>query len=511
MSLIPFPIGEFGGLNLVSDALDLGVSDAVDLLNVDFDRQGVLRTRNGSGKFNGNTLSGVGYQALFPSPLNGGELLAVRPGSGGVDKVSTAGVVANVGAITAGWALGSAVLGTPTSTIVYLPFVASSGTSGNTIVKYDGSTVSTGTGKPLHVATWPVSNRLVQGGYFAAADSPSGANGSRHTVFFSDPGAPDTFGANNFVTLRPGDGEVISAIVPFRDLLFVFKQSAMFVFYGESIDSTGNPIFNYRRVDLPEPVVDPLLSIGSRLPRFAITGPDAVYYSTPRGIYRTTGGVPELLTSAISPMFSSDTTNVSTSVSAGTSPVSLSWANDRLIGAYTSVAGSVRQIVWHAPTAKWTIWTLAGASCFTVLPAAGVGSLVRDLVFFTNGNDIWVMSPAFTTDNGVAITWSFTTGYSNAGGYFRQRIISSGERKRHFKTDIEGSGTVTHQVLALNARPTDQADPGGSVALGTAPAIARGSRRRGVRGTYFAHKLSGTGPALVSGLTYWLANVEGDT
>jgi hypothetical protein len=516
MPLIPFPIDQFGGLNLVVDPQDLGVSGATDLLNVDFDRPGALRTRWGSVKFNLTTLSSTGYQAVFPSPTNGGELLAVR-GTGGtlnIDKVTSAGTTSNVGSFASlAFPLSTTALGTTTATAVYITFYDAATPASVTIRKYNGSTLASGTGKPLYAATSPLSNRLVQAGYVAGADAPAapsdGSTANRSTVFFSDPGAPDTYPTSNFVHLRPGDGEVISAMVAWRDMLFVFKQSALFVFYSESTLSDGSPQFLYRRVDLPEPVADPLV-VALAFKRYAIAGPDAVYYSTPRGIYRTTGGPPQLLSSDITPMFSSDTTNVSSSISAGVVPVSLSWVNDRLIGAYTNGASATRQIIWHQPTGKWSLWSLPGTS-FTALPAEGTSALVRDFIFFQNGNDIWVNGPTGTTDGGSAIAWSYTTGYSSAGGYFRQRLVSSGERKKHFRTDILGSGTVTHQVLALNGRPNDVADPGASVTLGTAPTLARGSRRRGVRGSHFAHKLSGSVPAVVSGLTYWLSEVSMDT
>jgi hypothetical protein len=164
--------------------------------------------------------------------------------------------------------------------------------------------------------------------------------------------------------------------------------------------------------------------------------------------------------------------------------------------------------VWDTTTNAWTLQAYAKTLSTLPLLAPTHGS---DLFFGATDGNIYQIAPSHTDDNGTAIAWSYTTGYSSAGGYFRQRIVSSGERKKHFKTDILGSGTVTHQLLTLNGRPNDVADTGAAVTLGTAPAIARGSRRRGARGTHFAHKLSGSGAAAVSGLTYWLSEISLDT
>jgi hypothetical protein len=84
------------------------------------------------------------------------------------------GVTTNIGAIAVtAQPVSAAVLGTLATTTIYFTLFTSPST-GVTLRKYDGTTLGTGTGKPTHVATWASSNRLVQGGYFAAADSPSG-------------------------------------------------------------------------------------------------------------------------------------------------------------------------------------------------------------------------------------------------------------------------------------------------------------------------------------------------
>ena len=82
--------------------------------------------------------------------------------------------------------------------------------------------------------------------------------------------------------------------------LFIFKNSTLFVFYGESIDSEGNPIFNYRSVKLPAEARCRAFTSGcSNGP--ATVGPDAVYYLSRDGVWATTGDVPFKVTDASVP------------------------------------------------------------------------------------------------------------------------------------------------------------------------------------------------------------------
>jgi hypothetical protein len=66
MSTTPYVIQNFRGLRLDVDPQELGLNGAVDLLNVDFDRPGMVRTRFGSQKWSGTAISAVGYQATLP-------------------------------------------------------------------------------------------------------------------------------------------------------------------------------------------------------------------------------------------------------------------------------------------------------------------------------------------------------------------------------------------------------------------------------------------------------------
>lgn len=508
MTLTTQSINRFGGLDLLNDPLDVGPERATYLNDVSVDRPGLIRSRDGYDQWNTSTLSASGYSALFPSPTNGGTLIGMRYSAGGnvnLDRFSTAGVATNIGSFASGsgtYSLAQASIGTLTTTSIYIALVIAAGV-GVTLRKYDGTTLSTGTGKPLFVATLPTSNRLVQGGYYAAADSPSGVNGSRSTVFFSDAGAPDTYTAANFVTLRPGDGEVITGIVQWRDMVFVFKQSAVFIFYGESVGPTGLPVFNYRRVDLPAYIPDPVQL--APFTTYVTAGPDGVYFSTPAGIYRTAGDSPELFTRPVNRIFSTDPTVPGTiaidfGITGGLDiqAASLSWAARRLHIGYLNQSFEPRQLVYDTRTDQWTIWSMPTRAFAAYPPVASASA--SDYIFFPNEssavNDIYVSGPAYTDDNGTPISWSYKSG--------QYALEDDGRATITRELAMWGSGTVTAKI----ANDDGALDAGSAVVLGTSPAVARGWQQIDREGVLWQHELSGSGPGKVQRLTHFPAHTK---
>lgn len=500
----PFVVERFSGLNLALDPFEVGATGATDLLNVDFDRLGRLRMRDGTSQWNASTISSSGYSAIFgtSAALFGSStalgLLAVRYSSGGnvqIDALDVAGTISTSGGAFAGaantFALSSTSLGTAVGAATYITF-ATLPSTGITIQRMAGFGVSTGAGKPLYVGTSTRSNRLVQAGYFTAADSPTGANGTRSTVFFSDAGAPDTYSANNWVALRPGDGEVITAIAMWQDLIYVFKQSSVFIFYGESVDGDGNPIFAFRRVDLPDPMSDPVLS--APFSRYTVTGTDGVYFSTSKGIWRIAVGGAELISGPVGKIFSTDPTISSSVQAAGSAPASLSWVTGRLVAAYTAAA--TRQLVWDPAIDTWTLWDLP-ASMFAEYPAGT--STRRDALYYVRGsgnNNVFVMKPANTTDSGSAISWSWKSG--------RYPLSEPGRVAVTQESSVYGSGTVT---LALDSDL--YSSQSASATLGTSPAVAEGwPAPVDQEGTWIQHTLSGSGAAQVSRLTHYVSFVK---
>jgi hypothetical protein len=330
-----FPyVGLGRGLNLRDKPDAVDQQECIDAMNVDFTERGAVPTRGG-------------FSQVASSPIRG---LASFQTTGGVKRLltivgsdlvaySTAGSAIATTALTASTvALGSARVGTPGNEYIYLA-------NGTDVRRFNGTTFSAPANMPKGqcLCVQPSDNRLISAGFLGSADGPSGATSSPSHVYFSDPGQPETWGANNFVQLTPGDGEKIVGVIAWQGLTFVFKQTKFFVFYGNSVDAGGDPIFNYRAVE----------SEAGLASRFGLTKNESgVYFVDRGGIYRTTGGAPQRVSDIVSPLW---TGQASSFYKGGTisdvSACSLTSFQRRLYMAFPSSGG--QRVLVHDPSFGW--------------------------------------------------------------------------------------------------------------------------------------------------------------
>jgi hypothetical protein len=479
-------VEQFGGLNLLTDPAELGAAGAVDLLNVELDRPGRLRTRDGVAKVSASAQTAGIYHVV---PLAGGSLDLVTVGLGEINRYSP-----GIGTKTVGGTWTATSVSPPTKigtlTTTEVVYVASTNAgAGQTLRKYDGTTVSTSSGKPQFVAVFPGQNRLAQAGYFAAADTPSAANGSAATIFFSDPGTPDTYTSTSWEELDPGDGEPITGMVAWQNELFVFKTTKMYAFYGVGTLSDGTAKFLYRRVTLSDPI--PAATVSTFYQPVAV-GPDGVYIRGTTGLWVTTGGVPARVPTPVDPIF--DGTGPQTMIPGTPSDVRLGWAGLRMFMAYTlpGGVGGARVLVWDRARDAWTLWDL-GTFHLQSVPTFAT-AFGATLYYGATDNNLYKSSTTQTDDAGSAITWSYTPGYF---------APANGQRLKLRGSSVWGYATnpVTLQILTEGGRTNDVADTGSAITLGSGTTVAEGKRRRSARGVLFAHKLSGTGPATVARIT----------
>lgn len=462
----PYPIERFGGLRLASDPAEVGFEAATDMLNVDFpvDRSRVF-TRAGSQQFS-STLAGPA-QALAPvnfgPTLNYMLLSGISTGTTAyLDRITSGGTRAAVGTWAApnsgDFAPQIATLGTPTTSLAFIAW------SRTQLRKYDGTTLGTSVGSPAFVAVTPQSNRLVQAWFSAAADSPTGANGTKSTVFFSDAGAPETYSANNYVHLHPGDGEQITGVVVWRELVFVFKESRAFVFYGESTDATGNPVFNFRQITLDNPV-DQSISPFNRVVATNL----GVYFMATDGVYRTTGGQPTKVSAAIDG-----------ALAVGELHLHLSAFGDRVSFQVLNRG----HYVLDERSGEWTYWALIGASA-TTSPIVTWSKAFpeRRAFFYTLSTALYRTSASFTGDGPTIIESRYRTGFADMASV-AQKVIR--------ETQLDGTGTVNvGYAVDWGTNPT-----GTSVALGISPDVAQGRSRTSVKGRNFRLQIDAS-------LGYW--------
>lgn len=493
MSLSGFPIPRFGGLNLVDDPEEVGAIGSVDQLNIDIDKHGRVRSRDG---YN-NLLSAASATRLDAIAAfymsNGTKQLLVSSNVGNLYRAySTAGaVVASVAAGNALWEADFTRYGGPTGEVAY---ATSSATNpaiatplANPVFRWSGAawafvgTVGLGATTPLQLEVKADDNRLV--GSFEASNS------SR--VGFSNAGAPETWTATDYVDVTPGDGERITSLAAWRELVFVFKETKYFVFTTTSPSGTGTPIFNYR------PVITGVGAIGRQC---TITTPSGVYFLSRRGIYKTTGGDPTLVSRALDPIFRGGASSTYTGGVLNHAAIwacRLMWHDERLYFAYPSGSSTTadRILVFDPETDQWVLWNI-GVGAMASFRISDSAELV--FTYPTGTNDIGRMNSTFTDDDGVSIASSYQSG-------FYQPSPTNEVTTRW--TELWGTGSPTFNIFTNHAA-SDLLTRGGTVTLGTAPQVAKGTHLKAYTGQLLSHKLSSTSSAWsVNRIEHQITNV----
>lgn len=478
----------FGGLDLSKPLDELGSDTAASVLDMDWDRAGNPRSRDGCEKFMGAG-GGEPYGPLFvhsPTRLltrRGTTLAAI---SDGKEEVATE-------ATESAKHVSFTRFGTPTASYTYIADRVS------TLLRYDGTnftspkiTIKTWTGTEFEeskekaapvghfVASWRnAGNRLVVAGT-SNEGGPGGEKSSDSHVWFSEAADPDTFETTAYAQLTPGDGESIRGMVEWNGQIFVFKQTKLFVFYGQTTDENGVPEFNFRVIDLGSEVIEPLGN-GNEI---AATGEDGVFFLTDEGVWVTTGQAPSLVSDALSPL-------------ADFRPI---------VGPAADVLGEVR---WpHAmgiatfgekliiPTAdpeapsepgdlsfvydiKYNRWTVWKTSLWSAAEwKAGSESLERLLyVSYSADNQIYRFTRTASTDPLVTMEPHWQSGFysfENPDETIITRLKAFGEGTASIATAKDFGSVGTAKELAFG-------ESVGEVQLELAQ-----------RGTHFSHRISGT-------------------
>jgi hypothetical protein len=297
----------FEGLDLSKPLDEVGSESAISLLDMDWDRAGNPRSRDGCEAWTAEA-GAAAYGELFvhsPSRLlsrRGKTLVAFDPSTQEEAKTQ---------AIESEKHIAFTRFGTPTASYTYIADRVSP------LLRYDGTnftspkiTIKTWTGNEFEesgekalpvghfVATWRnAGNRLVVAGT-GNEGGPGGETSSDSHVWFSEAADSDTWETTAYAQLTPGDGESIRGLVEWNGQIFVFKQTKLFVFYGQTTDENGVPEFNFRVIDLGSEVIEPR----ANGPEICVAGEDGVYFLTDEGVWVTTGQAPALISDALSPL-----------------------------------------------------------------------------------------------------------------------------------------------------------------------------------------------------------------
>lgn len=427
--------GGFGaGLNLRDKADAVSEQEAIDALNVEFTERGAVQQRSGYAKLTSSALTNAAASLEGYYKTDGTKQLLAGCGTR-LEAVNTSGaVVASASALSSGtWDF--CRFGSPGSEVAY------AGNGKNLLRKWDGSSWSSVANSPkaryLAVMAVDKGNRMVAAGFDDSSSAgPSASQAYTSYVWFSGAGTPETFGANDFQNLTPGDGEKIQNVVAFRDVVIVFKETKFFVFYGTSTDSSGNPVFNYTTIDT---------GVGLASPRAVAVAPNAVYFMSRDGVYRTTGGDPEQVSDMIDPIWTGAPSDYYTGGTIAHSVITncaMTFHADRLYLAFSTASDNNRVLVYDPRYEWWSLWDLPAAA----LASFRIGDQA-ELVFAYSGgsNDIGRVSSAYTNDDGDAITSYWRSGWQDFGipdeKVIRQsKVWGLGACTVSVSTDFSGSG-----------------------------------------------------------------------
>lgn len=479
MALSPVEFPRFGGLDLRVDPQDLGVGGAVDASNV-LVGDGRLASRNGVGlRLPVADITGV---FRWPWPAAGADRLVV---------VTTTDIYV--------YRLDDfSLLGSSATTETFRDLVVVGASSADAYLACEGGPVRKLTS--AGVLTAPAG---MPSGDFLAVQSPgnrlvvgtSGGFPGQARIRFSDPGAFETFQPNNFVDLEPNDDDELTAIVSWNNQTFVFKNNKFYVFYGNSVDGDGEPVFNYRRVSAEIGAV----GTGFDDAKSAVAAVDGVYFVHRTGVYRTTGGAPTKLSGPVDPLFTKAraiTPYYTGAAGDSFNPQAIIKVGSLLVIRVSNAENNL--LAFDTDAGTWTAWSNPDWLSMLAARTNESGSLAeRLLVAGPNIEGIGVMAPDYTTDCGDPIMGRYRPGFLNPG--------APGAETDVFEWLIDGTGTITMRT-AINDGITLGAPA--TIPLGTAPQVAQGRDGRAVWGRNIGVEISGAAPWSVSRI---IANVTSQT
>lgn len=423
------------GLNLLDKPDAVDPAECIDAMNVVFNDRGAIENRNGYGKLTGSALTNrVDSLEAFYQSTGTKQILA---GCGTrLEAIGTSGsVVASATGLTEG-PYDFARFGSPNEEVAF------AGNGKDTLRKWTGTEWKTPTAtvngeatkampKARFLCVQSPDNRLVAAGYGTTSGGPSAATSSPSTVYFSEDGKPEewmTAGTaehpNNSVQLTPGDGESITGALAWKEFVFVFKETKFFVFTGNSTDSEGNPIFNYRTVDT---------GVGCASPRTICADKSGVYFMSRLGVYRTSGQLPELISRQIEPIWKGDPSPFYTGGVIAQSAItgcSAAMHEEQLYLSFPTESANSRTLIYDT-RAEW--WTLTNLPCSAMI-SFRVGNQAELVFGYASGtNNLGQVGPSFTNDAGSAIEERWRSGWFD---------LENPDVKTLVRTKVWGNGKV---------------------------------------------------------------------
>jgi hypothetical protein len=394
--------GFSGGLKLEADPSLVGPEFALSCQDVAYDRRGGVRERDGTvdllaADAGAQVDSVIGWEKTGGRYYVGGagNLLVGWDSAGGIVDVDIS-ATANPHRFVK--------YGSPATELVFI-------LNGTDVAKtFDGAAIAVAgvggagmanRGKGKYGCVWE--NRLVLARFPGSgnADSPS-------SVQISDPLDHTSWPANNFLRVRPGDGEEITGVAEWGGQLFIFKPTKFAVYSSVTTDAAGNAVFQGRTYDFGIGAAGPVES-----------GRDGVYFVARDGVYRVTGGeAPTCISDAIEPMFRTAVPDYFTfgggaAINQGQlEKARFEWMEERLHLAYTDANGSTNNqvLVWDSRTGAWARWAIPAKDLSQLRRSSGQPELVCAV-----DEQLRAVRKGATNDAGVAISSHHLSGFTNFG------------------------------------------------------------------------------------------------
>lgn len=495
--------GLAGGLNF-RDQVDLMQADqSVEALNVVFGGIGSVRRRGGTASF--SAADGTNrYDSLAPFYTSAGVRQLLAGAGTRLEALSATGTLVAAATGLSRGPYGFARFGSPAVETSY------AGNGEDTLRKWDGTTWTAPTATVDAVAgramprgsalALTADNRLAVVGFRTTTGGPNGATSSPSHIYFSEPGAPETFLSSNYLQLRPGDGERIEAIVAWREFVFVFKRSAFWVLYGTSSSATGVAIFQYRPVST---------GIGAVSARAVAVGQDGVYFLGADGVYRTSGGEPQLVSQIIAPFFTEALLPLaaqSTLNPAALEQASMVMVRERLYVALATGADAVgsAMLVYDTRQNWWSLFDLHAAALVAFAPGTGIDELY--FAASTGAQRVYRHAASLADDAGVAIRSLWRSSLSDLGVGVNKSVRQfelwgSGSLLASMDADYATGGQpetvdfgLSSSLWSDGSKPADLwSDGGGTDPWGDGARVKRALVRTAVRGSLLGLRFSDVG------------------
>jgi hypothetical protein len=447
----PFVFQDFSlGLNLRDKSDTVKDGEAIDLLNVTFTERGAIRQRDGYTDLTPADLTNRVDSLAAYYTANGARQLVAGAGSR-IEVVDTAGAAVAPATGLAGGPYSFARFSAPGTEFLYAtngadgprrwngavwvaPSATVNGVAAQTMPT-PGSFALTAT-VPGSTSGTNAANRLIATAFGTATTAgPAGSATNPSRWFASNPGQPEVWETDgtagrgrNFGDLTPGDGEQIMAAVTWRELVFVFKETKFFVLWGESTAGDGTPVFNFREV---------VNSVGLNAKMGVTVGRDGVYFFNRRGIYRTSGDAPVLLSDVISPLWRGDPDvyyQGSAINFAQLGLVRMAWHDEQLYCAVPTGTSTFndRLLVYDTQHQWWSVYD-APASALAAFRRTDSDEL--HFGYSTGPNRIGHLNRGSIQDRGgTTITSRWRSGWSDYG---------MPQQKTFRETKVWGSGAIT--------------------------------------------------------------------